>query len=264
VVNQKATPVRPALLATIISTSLSEAELEPITDRLENAGIPLKSSRAISFLTTNDKSPFANRVTRGLAPEGVDLLPWTVLGQLVTMFRDLKTARFFHDSKMDYADIWKRRFLDRSEIVTPDGSRSAFEVWSTADGPWREVFMAFWWAVRHEFGVSDNTEAYNYWGKPRSSNLFNKPSLMTLATDFFAYLVESKRGIDSAEGIGILVEEWLTDVDRSYFARDWKLAGVKKDAVGTRKQWSKLWQVYRLDPKGLPSVKAFSTLYKEA
>jgi len=62
VVNQKATPVRPALLATIISTSLSEDELEPISDRLENAGIPLKTSRAISFFAKNASSPFSGLV----------------------------------------------------------------------------------------------------------------------------------------------------------------------------------------------------------
>lgn len=266
VVNQKATPVRPALLATIISTSLSEAELEPITERLENAGIPLKASRAISYLTKNTKSPFANQVTRGLANEGADLLPWTVLGQLVAIFRDLRGAKFFHDGKMDYADIWRRRFLANSGILAADyeDNKQAHAEWRAPDGPWREVFIAFWWAVRKKFAVSDNDEAPNYWGKPRTSNLFNKPSLLTLATDFFAYLVEARKTIDSVENVNSLVNEWLLDVDLSYFARDWKLVNVKKDSSGTRKQWSKLWFGYRRDPKSLPSIKSFSLLYKEA
>ena len=266
VVNQKATPVRPALLATIISTSLSEAELEPITERLENAGVPLKSSRAISYLTKNPKSPFANRVTRGLSEEGADLLPWTVLGQLVSMFRDLRGAKFFHDAKMDYADIWRRRYLTNSKIMADDveDSKEAYSVWRAADGPWRDVFIAFWWAVRKNFGDSESPEAHNYWGKPRTSNLFNKPSLLTLATDFFAYLVEMRMTIQSAEGVSALVDEWLLDVDLTYFARDWKLVNVKKDSSGTRKQWSKLWYGYRRDPKSLPNIKSFSLLYKES
>jgi hypothetical protein len=267
VVNQKATPVRPALLATIISTSLSEAELEPITDRLENAGVPLMASRAISYLTKNQKSPFADRVTRGLSQEGADLLPWTVLGQLVAIFRDLKGAKFFHDQKMDYADIWRRRYLLSSKILTidvDDDIKKAHDAWKAADGPWRDVFIAFWWAVRAKFGDSVSPEAPNYWGKPRTSNLFNKPSLLTLATDFFAYLVETRMTIESADGVTALVDEWLLDVDLAYFARDWKLANIKKDSSGTRKQWSKLWYGYRRDPKSLPNIKSFSLLYKES
>ena len=265
VVNQKATPVRPALLATIISSSLSEFELEPISDRLENAGIPLKSSRAISFLAKNPKSPFANLVTRGLADEGSDLLPWTVLGQLVAIFRDLKGARFFHDGRIDYADAWKRRFLEPSKIVPTDdvADEPPYELWREPDGPWRLVFIEFWSTVRDTLGNASNPDSYNFWGKPRTSNLFNKPSLTTLATDFFAFLVETRKTIDASDGVPALVHEWLLDVDRNYFARDWKLAGVKKDASGTRKQWSKLWFAYRRDPRSLPNVRLFSTLYKE-
>ncbi len=44
VVNQKATPIKAALLGTIISTSLSNQELEQVSDRLENAGINLEFS----------------------------------------------------------------------------------------------------------------------------------------------------------------------------------------------------------------------------
>lgn len=265
VVNQKATPVRPALLATIISTSLSESELEPISDRLENAGVPLKSSRAISFFARHPSSPFAGRVARGLSDEGTDLLPWTVLGQLVAMFRDLNGARFYHDySKMDYADNWKRRQLERSKLVdAAQGSAAAYEAWRDPDGPWKSVFIAFWSAVRDTLGNPSNPDAGNFWGRPRTSNLFNKPSLATLATDFFAYLVETRQTIDAANIVPALVDDWLVDVDKNYFARDWKLTGVKKDATGTRKQWSKIWFSYRRDPKMLPRVAMYSTLYKE-
>ena len=264
VVNQKATPVRPALLATIISTSLSESELEPITDRLESAGIPLKSSRAISFFARHPSSPFAMLVTRGFENEGTELLPWTVLGQLVGMFRDLRGARYFHDGKLDYADIWKRRGLSLSKITNEITDESIYMAWRAPDGPWKDVFIAFWCAVRDTLGNTTNQDAYNYWGRPRTSNLFNKPSLLTLATDFFAYIQEARRPINSPAEVASLVDEWLLGVDRNYFARDWKLSGVKKDATGSRKQWSKIWYGYRRDPRRLPDVRQYSTLYKES
>jgi len=263
VVNQKATPVRPALLATIISTSLSDAELEPIAGRLENAGIPLRNSRAISFFVRNQASPFESLVTRGLESEGVELLPWTVLVKLVDIFRDLKGARYFHDGKVDFADAWKRRYLPMSKITNVNANENAYSVWSDPDGPWKDVFIAFWSSVRDILGNTTLPEAPNYWGRPRTSNLFNKPSLLTLATDFFAFISDARRPINSTEEVKGLVEEWLLDVDRNYFARNWRLSGVKKDSAGSRKQWSKLWCDYRRDPKRLPDVKLFSTIYKE-
>lgn len=265
VVNQKATPVRAALLGTIISTSLAENELDSITERLENAGVPLQSSMAITFFAKNERSPFCGLVTRGLLGDGTDKLPWSVLGQIANMFRELRGAKYFHDPKTDYADIWRRRLLDESSIcsewMTQEAS-SAFEYWKSADGPWRDVFVEFWTAVRDLLADTENRAAPNYWGQPRTSNLFNKPSLLTLATDFFAYLVESKQPIESAASVRTLVDDWLADVKTDYFARDWKLAGVKKDSTGIRRQWSYLWFSHRRDPKGLPPVSSYARIYK--
>lgn len=267
IVNQKATPVRAALLGTIISTSLAEDELGTITERLEGAGVPLQSSMALTYFAKNENSPFAGLVTRGLLGDGTDKLPWSVLGQIVSIFRNLRGAKYFHDPKMDYADIWKRRLLENSNIcsewVTHDAP-SAFDYWKESDGPWRDVFVSFWIAVRDFLSDTSNKSAPNYWGQPRTSNLFNKPTLLTLTTDFFAYLVESKQTIISADSIKDLVADWLADINKDYFARDWKLSGVKKDSTGIRKQWSYQWFSYRKDPKSLPQISVYARIYKSA
>lgn len=267
IVNQKATPVRAALLGTIISTSLGENELDTISNRLEDAGVPLQSSMAITYFAKNENSPFSGLVARGLLGDGTEKLPWSVLGQLVTLFRDLRGAKYFHDPKIDYADIWKRRLLDSSGIINDwnvHDAATAYEYWKQNDGPWRDVFNKFWANVRDILGDTTSKSAPNYWGQPRSSNLFNKPSLLTLATDFFAYLVESKQTIESIDAISDLVADWLADIKKDYFARDWKLSGVKKDSTGIRRQWSYLWFSYRRDPKGLPQVSAYSRIYKNS
>lgn len=265
VVNQKATPVRAALLGTIISTSLAEDELSSISERLESAGVPLQSSVAITYFAKNENSPFAGLVSRGMLGDGTDKLPWSVLGQIVLMFRNLRGAKYFHDPKIDYADIWQRRLLENSDICADwnlHDAPSAFDYWKQSDGPWRDVFVNFWTAVRDTLGETSNKAAPNYWGQPRSSNLFNKPSLLILATDFFAYLVESRQIITSADSVKGLVADWLRDVNTNYFARDWKLSGVKKDSIGIRKQWSYQWFSHRRDPKSLPPVPFYSRLYK--
>ena len=78
-----------------------------------------------------------------------------------------------------------------------------------------------------------------------------------LAADFWQFLCDRKYAIDTAEQIREFVAEWLSGVKPSYFSRAWPLAGVKKDAPGTRKQWAYLWVQYRKDPEKLPPVKYF-------
>lgn len=97
VVNQKATPVPKALLGTIIATSLAADELDSIAQRLEDAKIPLEGSKIISVLSKAPDSPFCGLVAKGVEDEGKGKLPWTVLGTLADIFRNLEDGRFYHD-----------------------------------------------------------------------------------------------------------------------------------------------------------------------
>jgi hypothetical protein len=260
VVNQKATPIGRALLGTIVSTSLSDAELELVSTRLMAAGIPLEESRAAAFLARSPESPFAGLVERGISTESGDLLPWTVLVALVKIFRELKGGKLFHEKSNDYADVWRARHLANSGIVagwSETDYDNEFQYWRSLDGPWRKVFTAFWTSVRDKLAKKSNPEAWHYWGSPRKSNIFNKPSLIILASDFFQFLCETKSTIDSAGEVPDLVDEWLTGVDSDYFNRDWKLQNTKKDSPGTRKTWSQTWVEYRKNPTRLPRQETY-------
>jgi len=252
VVNQKATPIKPALLGTIVSTSLSNEELERVAERLENAGIKLEESRAVTFLARYPSSPFYNLVERGMTSDTKDRLKWNVLASIVTIFRDLKGGKLFHET-VDYADKWKRDYLAESKIVSEvEEGKEATEYWQELDGPWRDVFISFWSTVRDKLADKDNDQANNYWGNPKISNIFNKTSLTILAADFFQYLCGRGKGIDSVQEVPSLVDDWLKGVNKDYFHGDWKLHGVKKDMPGIRKRWSTEWVQYRKDPQKLP------------
>lgn len=254
VVNQKATPIKTALLGTIISTSLSNDELTRVSDRLESAGIKLEESRAVTFLTRSPNSPFYGLVERGLASDSKDRLKWNVLASIVKIFRELKGGKLFHES-VDYADKWKRDYLPDSKIVKNSESEEyedVFKYWHSLDGCWRDVFILFWASVRDNLASRNNDEASHYWGSPIRSNIFNQTSLTILAADFFQFLCEREITINSANDIPIIVNQWLKGVDRDYFNRDWNLKGVKKDVPGIKKRWSKLWVEYRKDPQRLP------------
>lgn len=259
VVNQKATPVGRALLGTIVSTTLSNEEMAKVASRLKNAGIKLEESQAITYLARHPDSPFCGLVERGLAEDQKDLLQWNVFASLIDIFRYLRGGKLYGE-KNDYADVWRKRYLDESEIVadySSHGCSDPFEYWSKLDGPWRTVFIRFWTKVRDFFGDTFDEEKPNYWGKPRTSNLFNKISLTILAADFFQFLVEQKKPIYSADEIPQLVDDWLEGVNSGYFAKDWNLAGIKKDSTGIRKQWASLWSQYRKNPQQLPQARLY-------
>ncbi|MGV0025750.1 hypothetical protein [Phormidesmis priestleyi] len=265
VVNQKATPIGKALLGTIVSTSLSNEELTRVSDRLERSGIQLEESRAVAYFTRNPNSPFYHLVERGLTSENNDLLQWNVLLSLVRIFQDLKGGRLFGE-KNDYADKWKRTYLASSDIIADyesKGFSTPFACWNQFEGPWRDVFAAFWLAVRDKLADLYDDSAPNYWGSPRTSNIFNKVSLTILAADFFQYLCERRLGISSVQTIPKLVDDWLYEVKPSYFNRGWNLEGVRKDAPGRRKQWAKLWAEYRKDPERLPRVDQYRLEMKD-
>ncbi len=259
VVNQKATPIGKALLGTIVSTTLSQKELDGVADRLKNAGIELEESRAISFLAKYPESPFYGKVQRGIDSDAKELLEWNVLGHLVSIFRTLSGGRLFGE-KNDYAERWRRKHFLDSAIVAgakDNGYDDPFKYWSCTEGPWRLVFMEFWKAVRDKLADTTDAEARNYWGSPRTSNLFNKISLTILAADFFMFMCEAKRTLDSSAQVAELVSDWLEDVQPKYFARDWNLSGVKKDSTGIKKQWAALWREYRKDPSRVPRIENY-------
>ncbi|MEG8181217.1 hypothetical protein GZH49_22145 [Nocardia terpenica] len=262
VVNQKATPMGKALLGTIVSTSLSREELEPVADRLKDAGIRLDDSQAIAYLTRHDSSPFKGCVQTGMSGDQKDHLQWNVLKGLVSIFRELSGGKLWGQNN-DYADIWRKKLLGESEFVSDfDTIEEKFAAWSQPDGPWRSVFIAFYTHIRNRFG-SDDIEAHNAWGSTRS-NLFNKVSLTVLAADYFEHLTMQKRTLNNIADVDITMNEWLDGVNSTYFERDWRMEGrgIKKDTPMIRKTWALIWSEYRKNPESLPKVTRYNPTVK--
>ncbi|TIH12493.1 hypothetical protein D0S45_17630 [Marinifilum sp. JC120] len=265
VVNQKATPITRPLLGTIVSTSLSNDELKGVTNRLLQAEIPIYESQAVSSLARDPQSPFYGFVDRGFgkSTNRRKRLHWSVLSNLVKVFRSLKGGRLYH-SPTDETDRWRRQRLPESAIVSDYencGYNSHIEYWSDSDGPWRDCFIAFFSCVKKYFG-SDNPDAQNYWGSTES-NLFNKVSLHILLCDFFQFMCDATISISSSEEIENIFDRWLMEgkVSCDYFAKNW-VYNVKKDATATKKQWAHLWEVYRKDPKKLPPKTSYGKPYR--
>lgn len=259
IVNQKATPIGRALLGTIVSTTLTTDEMSRVVERLTSAGIEVEESKAITFMARSKDSPFFELIERGLTTDNTGGLQWNVAASLISIFRNLSGGSLF-GLRVDYADAWRKRLLDKSLIAQnykEHGCESQFEYWSSYEGPWRGVFIAFFRCIRDRFANTQEPSFPNYWGDPRSSNLFNKVSLTILAADFFQYLVTTKKGIDNVDEIAELVDDWLEGVNPGYFNKDWELEGVKRDSTGIRNRWAEVWTEYRKFPEQLPDKRIY-------
>lgn len=252
VVNQKATPMGKALLGTIVSTSLSQEELEPVAQRLSAAAIPLDESRAVAYMTREPSSPFYRLVQTGVGGDQPGLLKWSVLKSLTGVVRELNGGRLYGSSN-DYAKIWRDKFLPDSHFVSAGSTDAEKEaIWSAPDGPWREVFVRFFSLIRNRFGEPGDIDAPNAWGNT-SSNLYNMVSLTILVSDFFQYLCEAKNTLNQVDDVDAAVEDWLDGVKDAYFARDWKMGNLKKDQKPVKERWAKVWVEYRKNPAKLPT-----------
>jgi len=261
VVNQKATPIHKALLGTILSTTLTKDETEQVRGRLEGAGIQLQQAQSVAYMTRNPDSPFFGKVETGMVGESGNKLAWSVMQSLIRIFQELKGGSLYHQPASDYADYWRKTQLETSELVNDWQAQeyeSPYNAWSRPDGPWRDVFIAFYSKIRDYFADTTATDASNYWGAPKVSNLFNKISLTILASDFFQFIYQRKLTVNSTDHLCELMDEWLDGVKQDYFTGKWELQGNKKDSPGIRKRWADNWVRYRESPnKTLPPKASF-------
>lgn len=261
VVNQLATPMAPDLLGTIVGTSLSDAELTPIADRLSQAGIDLGYSRAVANLSRAEDSPFAGLVRTGVGGDASGALPGTVLKSLFAVFQDLKGGILESQPKSDFAQWWRADLLPRTGLVDPaiTDRNARYEAWREwPQGPARRLFIEFFTFVRDEFGDTDDMSAYNAWGTTRS-NLYNKVSLTILAADFFSFLHQRHNALENWDAVPEALSDWVKNVKgRDYFNRDWRVR-VKKDLPAVRQAWAATWHTYRQSPNlKLPDVRSYS------
>jgi hypothetical protein len=260
VVNQTATKLSRDLLGTIVSTTLEDDELPPIRDRLESAGVRLKESKVISFVARTEGSAFYKKISRGIDGNANELLAWDVAGSLISIFRELNGGVLW-GGKNDYARLWANNCLLDSEIIPKDirdkqSLEEALRFWADERGPWWLVFNKFWNEIK-KFFASDDSSAFNYWGSPRTSNLFNKVSLTILAASFFKYINTRGEPINKIEDVTKYINGWLKGVDQAYFNRDWQMKGQKKDIPGIRENWATLWEDYRESPGKLPQARTY-------
>lgn len=147
----------------------------------------------------------------------------------------------------------EENYFPECGLVSGDSESERLEDWSRPDGPWREVFIRFYSKIRDYFGDPVDVDTFNGWGSTSESNLFNKISLTILACDYFDFIYTQGEPLASLEDFEASLDKWLMGgrVNASYFNRDWKLEGAKKDQLIVKQLWSQNWHEYRKVPSNV-------------
>ena len=127
VINQKAKPIKPAFLSSIIATSLSADEIASVYNRLRSSKIDVDRAEVMDRINANSNSPFNGMID--FEVEGsTGFLQFPGMARLARDFQNLPRSH---------------------SILLPDGT------WNSVDGDWIDHFFAFWTGIRTYFEEAD-------------------------------------------------------------------------------------------------------------
>lgn len=199
VINQKAKPIKPAFLSSIIATSLNTDEIASVYSRLETSKIDVGRAEIMERINTDAESPFK------------DMIDFQVSGSpgflqfpgMSALARDFEAV--------------PRTF----PVLLRDGS------WSTANGSWLDHFFAFWRGVRGYFEGRDA----RLWQRPSESNPNNLLKIVTLQEIQKLVLATWADSRDKKLDEPQRTHEWSVlyweDFPSEFFTDEWRKKGLQ-------------------------------------
>lgn len=215
VLNSKARPLRPTELRRIVSTSLTNAEIEELYERFRAAGVEAEEARWTLQMNTMPDSPFRGRIDFGYGEPGA-IIPENVADQVVRGFMKMPKSRY-------------------RQLMSPLGDR-----WE--DKAKRlEIFFWFWNAVK-EMYTDAWAAAEACAGEGVKPQLFMKVALLTLQQfllDRFVTALPYRAPDDNPplmtrDDVRSMVQSTLTNLPAEFFEREWRLKQI--DTSEGRKQ----------------------------
>jgi hypothetical protein len=215
VLNSKARPLKPTELRRIISTSLTNAEIDQLYARFLAAGIEAEEARWTHEVNTDPASPFRMRIDFGYEEPGA-VIPENVADQVVRAFMKMPLGKY-------------------RQLIDPLGDR-----WTDAANR-LELFFWFWAAIKEVYATAwARAEAAADEG--RKPQLFMKVALLTLQTFLLNRFVTAlpyrnpadPPPLSSQDEVRNMVKSTLTNLPEDFFEKEWKLKQI--DTTEGRKQ----------------------------
>ena len=206
VLNSKARPLRPTELRRIVSTSLTNPEIDDLYARFRAAGVEAEEARWTLELNTNPSSPFARRIDFGFKGPG-EVIPENVADQVVRAFMKMPARRY-------------------SALIKP-----VAEQWAD---PEKRLHMFFWfWNAIKDVYSKLWTQAESAADRGEKHQLFMKVSMLTLQRfllDRFVTALPFRGDEDppfaNKEAVNIMVKAALTNLPAKFFETEWKLKQI--------------------------------------
>jgi hypothetical protein len=198
VLNNKARPLTPTELRRTISTSLSNAEIDALWQRFDDAGVNPEATRWTHKMNTDPRSPFKDLVDFGLG--GTGFIKENVAYQLVSKFVNMPRK-------------YRSLYID-------------VPAWRNADDERLDYFFSFWSAIRNRY-----EDLWHESVQLQGGQLFYKAAMLVLqefVLDFLSQYMNVRRveGKPSPfmdlEDLQQLVQASLTYLPPEFFAREWQ------------------------------------------
>lgn len=205
VINQKAKPIKPAFLSSIIATSLSADEIASVYQRLRTSKIDVERAEVMDRVNTDPASPFNNMID--FEVEGSPgFLQFPGMARLAREFQNIPRSH---------------------SILLPGGD------WSGVEGEWIEHFFAFWSGVRRYFEGADP----RLWRKPSEDNPNNLLKIVTLQ-EVQGLMLDNwaDSRLIRLSAVGETEDKayvFWTDFPATFFTDEWRQKGLQT-SVGRR------------------------------
>ena len=207
VLNSKATALKPTELRRIVSTSLTNEEIEGLYERFRAAGIEASEARWTLTMNQSPASPFRGLIDFGFGTKGA-VVPENVADQVVRGFMKMPQAKY-------------------KQLTAPLG-----EQWTNPDKR-LEVFFWFWGAVKGYYKDLWE-EAEQRAAEGVKHQLFMKAALLTLQSFLLKRFVTALpyRGqgepppLSSKDEVARMVASTLTNLPAEFFEKEWKMKQI--------------------------------------
>lgn len=203
VINQKAKPIKPAFLSSIIATSLNPAEINEVYDRLRSSNIDVERAEIMERVNSDPNSPFFEMID--FEVEGSPgFLQFPGMARLVRDFLNIPRTR---------------------PVLLPNGAWDD----SVEGGP-IDQFFAFWWGIRDYFEGADP----RLWRRPTADNPNHLLMIVTLqemqgvTLDSWADSRVFKLGL--LEDVRKQAAAFWADFPTTFFTDEWRQKGLQTSA----------------------------------
>ena len=212
VLNSKARPLRPTELRRIVSTSLTDSEIDDLYKRFRSTGLDPEEARWTYEMNTSPESVFRGLIDFGFGRVG-EIIPENVADQLVRSF--MKMPRNRYASLMDPV---RERWNDNDQRL--------------------QIFFDFWKAVRAFYADAWDEALAAARKEPREQKqIFMKVSLLILQKfllDKFAtalpYRKTAPPPFQDEESTKQMVMSTLENLPSRFFSQDWKMKQMDTSA----------------------------------